>query len=452
MVAYSIAAIAALATAASAQAIKGFNYGATLTTGAAKTVDDFTSEFKQAQGLVGAPGFTSARLYTSIQGGTTNSPSSAFQAAVNTKTRLLLGMWASSGDQTIQYELDALTSAINNLGSDFTNLIDGLSVGSEDLYRITPTGIMNKAGIGADPQDIVNYINQVRSALKSTSASGVKIGHVDTWTAWVNGSNSAVVDACDFIGMDAYPYFQTSEANSIEQGASDFDAALGVTKNAAGSKPVWITETGWPVSGPVSGQAVASIANAKTYWDAVACKYLGTTNTWWYTLQDALPDTPSPSFGLVGAAGGTTPLYDLSCSATNSSSSSSSSAAASSTAASSGSGSASASGSGSMTMVSPVTMTGSNGVVSTAMSTQVVAGNAAASSGAASAGYGPGPAVAPSSSRAASAGAGAGATTAAASSPKASAASTPYTGGASFPTGMANLALAGAGLAAAVML
>lgn len=67
------------------------------------------------------------------------------------------------------------------------------------------------------------------------------------------------------------------------------------------------------MSGPTSGKAVASIANAKTYWDAVACKILGETPTWWYTLQDATPDTPSPSFGLVGAGGGETPLYDLTC-------------------------------------------------------------------------------------------------------------------------------------------
>lgn len=36
------------------------------------------------------------------------------------------------------------------------------------------------------------------------------------WTAWVNGSNSAVVEAVDWLGTDAYPYFQNLEANSVD--------------------------------------------------------------------------------------------------------------------------------------------------------------------------------------------------------------------------------------------
>jgi glucan endo-1,3-beta-D-glucosidase len=33
---------------------------------------------------------------------------------------------------------------------------------------------------------------------------GVKaeVGHVDTWTAWVDGANEVVIKASDFIGMD----------------------------------------------------------------------------------------------------------------------------------------------------------------------------------------------------------------------------------------------------------
>ena len=54
--------LAALAAGTSAQAIKGFNYGTTFTNGANKQESDFIAEFNQAKGLVGAPGFTSARL------------------------------------------------------------------------------------------------------------------------------------------------------------------------------------------------------------------------------------------------------------------------------------------------------------------------------------------------------------------------------------------------------
>lgn len=247
------------------------------------------------------------------QGGTSNTPISAIPAAIKTKTSLLLGLWASAGDAVFANELQALKSAIDQYGSDFTSLVAGISVGSEDLYRISPTGILNKENPGAEPSTLVGYIKQVRDAISSTDLKGSPIGHVDTWTVWVNGSNQAVIDACDWIGFDGYPYFQDTMPNSIGDGKKLFQDALGATKAAVGGKPVWIAETGWPVSGKTVGQAVPSLQNAKTYWDEVGCPLFGETNVWWYTMQDAAPDTPNPSFGIIGNSLTTTPLFDLSC-------------------------------------------------------------------------------------------------------------------------------------------
>lgn len=122
--------------------------------------------------------------------------------------------------------------------------------------------------------------------------------------------------------MDAYPYFQNTMTNDITTGKQLFNDALGATQAAVGGKPVWVTETGWPVSGKTSGGAVPSTANAKTYWDQVGCPLFGATNTWWFTMQDSDPVTPNPSFGLVGSSLTTTPLYDLTCNAAGASSSS----------------------------------------------------------------------------------------------------------------------------------
>ena len=55
-----------LALATTASAIKGFNYGSTFTTGAAKTQKDFEDEFTTAANLEGTSDFTSARLYTMV--------------------------------------------------------------------------------------------------------------------------------------------------------------------------------------------------------------------------------------------------------------------------------------------------------------------------------------------------------------------------------------------------
>jgi glucan endo-1,3-beta-D-glucosidase len=100
-------------------------------------------------------------------------------------------------------EITALKSAIQLYGDEFAKLVVGISVGSEDLYRNSPTGIAANSGYGANPDDLVKYISQVRTAIAGTGLSGASIGHVDTWTAWVNGSNSAVASAVDWVGMDA---------------------------------------------------------------------------------------------------------------------------------------------------------------------------------------------------------------------------------------------------------
>ena len=118
-------------------------------------------------------------------------------------------------------------------------------------------------------------------------------------------------------------YFQNTLANSIENSNSIFYDAYDATLAAVGSKPVWVTETGWPVSGPTENLAVPSTQNAQSYWDQVGCSLFGKVNTWWYTLQDAAPTTPSPSFGIVGSSLTTTPLYNLQCPAISSASSSS---------------------------------------------------------------------------------------------------------------------------------
>jgi glucan endo-1,3-beta-D-glucosidase len=318
---------ASLSTAAAVS--QGFNYGSTNPDGTYAVQSDFEGRFNTAKNLVGTSGFTSARLYTMLQGGSsTNEPTQAIPAAISAGTTLLLGLWASGGQAGINGEIAALQNAITQYGDAFTKLVVGISVGSEDLYRISPTGIAADSGYGADPDVLVDYIGQVRANISSTALSGVGIGHVDTWTAWVNGSNDAVINAVDWIGMDAYPYFQSTEANDIGQGDSLFSAALAATQSAVGSKDVWITETGWPVSGKTSGSASPSLANAKTYWDQVGCPNFGKVNTYWYTLQDSdAASTPNPSFGIVGSTLSTTPLFDLSCSAVTSTASSASSAA-----------------------------------------------------------------------------------------------------------------------------
>lgn len=314
---YTLAAGASTALAA----VRGFNYGSS-----GQTQSSFEAQFNVAKGLVGADDFTSARLYTMIQDATTNTVISAIPAAIATNTTLLLGVWASETQAAFDNEMTALKDAISQYGSQIEGLVTGISVGSEDLYRISPTGIAANEGTGQEPTVLVDYISQVRSALAGTVLSSIPVGHVDTWNSYVNASNAAVIDACDFIGVDAYPYYQSTYTNSIDNAGDLFFSAYDQTVAAANGKPVWVTESGWPVSGATINLAVASTANAETYWQAVACKLESmNVNFWWYILVDS---GANPSFGVTGSLS-TTPLYNLACSASSSSSSSAASTATS---------------------------------------------------------------------------------------------------------------------------
>lgn len=312
--------LATAATLSSANAAsKGFNYGAFFGNQQAKQYVDFKYEFEAAQQLPGTNGqFNSARLYTMIQHGTASDIISAIQAAIDTKTELLLGIWASAGSAVVDNEITALKNAIAQYGPAFTNLVRGISVGSEDLYRITPTAIQNgETNPGAQPSELVNYIKKVREAIAGTGLAGKPIGHVDTWTAYDNSSNADVIANLDFLGVDAYPFWEVEHDNSIGSANATFYDALQKTKNVSQGKPVWVTETGWPVSGPAQGAAQASAENAGIYWQDVTCSLLSQgVDLWYYTLQDVQYGTPSPSFGLKpgGDLKAVSPLFDLSCS------------------------------------------------------------------------------------------------------------------------------------------
>lgn len=330
----SILALATAITGASA-AFQGFNYESK-----GKSQQGFEAEFKNAQSLEGTNGaFNSARLYTMIQDGTANDPISAIPAAISTKTSLLFGLWASAGQAQFDNEISALKKAASQYCDKLDGLVAGISVGSEDLYRDSPIGQAAGENPGAGPKVLLDYVQQTRDAVKGTCFEKAPIGHVDTWTAFANSTNKELSDKLDWVGMDAYPYYENQKPNGIENAKELFQAAIDNTNAGTGDKPLWITETGWPVSGKSENKAQASIENAQTFWRDVGCPRFGKVNVFWFIMQDGGPSqSDKPSFGVVGGNTlSTKPLFDLSCDGytnggSGSSSSSSSSASASSSA------------------------------------------------------------------------------------------------------------------------
>ena len=109
-------------------------------------------------------------------------------------------------------------------------------------------------------------------------------------------------------GIDSdLAYFQNA---AIADASNVFWQSVDATRTQVNAvspgKWVWVTETGWPVSGPNSGAAVASVKNAQTYWRSVACACFQQIHVFWYAYQDS---SASPSFGVFGANGNA--IYDL---------------------------------------------------------------------------------------------------------------------------------------------
>ncbi|KAK8068807.1 glucan 1-3-beta-glucosidase [Apiospora phragmitis] len=331
---YAIGALAATALAQVATAaagsrtnmpegIQGFNSGAFFKDNSAKKESDFEKEMQAAQKLHGSPGlFNSMRLYTNIQHETEDEPVSAFDAAVATNTTLLLGIWCS-GTDSIDNELSTLKKYLSSdKGPALANLVVGLSVGSEDIFRQSEKGIRNKSGPGAGPKVIVDFIKHARDELKGTALAEIPVGHVDTWNAWGNKTNKAVLDAVDFVGVDIYPFFEDDLGNAFANVTEVWNYTLGVAEQAASAakKPIWFTETGWPSSGQKFGEAEPAVESAASYWQQIGCKLLfGQHNVWWFTLEDTNPEdkqrfavtddlSTKPNFNLTCAPGSRAPV------------------------------------------------------------------------------------------------------------------------------------------------
>ncbi|CCU82693.1 unnamed protein product [Blumeria hordei] len=273
---------------------QGFNVQVRNTDGSCKTQADWEADFNTVLSLPG--NFNTLRLFSLLE---CDAISIIAPAAIATGGKVLAGV-------TVQYpesftaEKQQLLAAVKNHGSKW---LTAVSVGYDDLSR---NELMSHA--------MAEKIYDVRGMLSTVvkSKKNVLVGHIDSWTAWVDEKNSPVIKACDFIGTKLNLSLQNNDVISIQDSIKAYNDSHDQVRRsvaATGSNsPIWITEGGWPsISHPVY-EVVPTIEIAQAIWKNIACPLFGTNNVFWRSLQH---QQESPAFGILDAQG--KPLYDLTC-------------------------------------------------------------------------------------------------------------------------------------------
>ncbi|PSR93976.1 glycoside hydrolase superfamily [Coniella lustricola] len=265
---------------------RGYNFKSYTADGSScKTASDWKFAFNAVKQLPNS--INAARLFYAAE---CDSLAHAVPEALNADVQILVGL--DDSDSDFDAEKGALLAAIRKHGWSW---ILGVSVGSESLYR---------GDIG--PASLSEKIYDVRGMLEALPGypGDIEVGHVDTTNEWFDTANTAVLKACDFIGVDVYPYFQPEDNNHISNAGQLFNEAVTQARasvDAAGSlASVWVTETGWPVNGDQLGAAVPGVSNAASYFQQVACPSFEQLNTFWFTYQDWFAE---PSFAVVNPQG-----------------------------------------------------------------------------------------------------------------------------------------------------
>lgn len=157
--------------------------------------------------------------------------------------------------------------------------VDVAIVGSEALLR----GDLTAA-------ELISYLQWVRGAIPTH----VPVTTSEVYFAYLQ--NPSLVQAVDLVACHVHPYW---EGTPIEQALSSLDCRVAELRAAAGGKPIWVTETGWPDCGQtIPPAAVPSPANAARYFQAVASWAAATqTTVFWFSAMSepfkALYEGPS---------------------------------------------------------------------------------------------------------------------------------------------------------------
>ena len=150
-----------------------------------------------------------------------------------------ISAWLSGDLNANATEMNIVEGVAQTGGADY------VIIGSENLLRGDLTA-----------SQLIEYINEFRAAVP-----GVPVGTADITGEILN--NPAVVNACDFVMVNIYPYW---EKKDISVAVAYLNAEYNVVVKTYPDKEIIVGETGWPSDGTAQGAAVPSLANAAYFF------------------------------------------------------------------------------------------------------------------------------------------------------------------------------------------
>jgi exo-beta-1,3-glucanase (GH17 family) len=138
--------------------------------------------------------------------------------------------------------------------AEVTNLIAAANRGEVDVAIVGSEALLRG---DLSSTQLLGYIEQVHASIPSN----IPVTTVDTYDTLM--VNPDVMSACDIIMANFYPYW---EGDRIDTAMSALDGDYRALVRAAGSKEVWVAETGWPSDGDPVESAVPNAKNAAYFW------------------------------------------------------------------------------------------------------------------------------------------------------------------------------------------
>lgn len=155
-----------------------------------------------------------------------------------------VGAWIDADLAENQRQIDCLLQEAQ------AGNVDMAIVGSETLLR----GSLSE-------QQLISYITQVKQSLVAAGLGHIPVAYADVYGILLNRGN--VRTAVDVVLANYYPFW---EGRTVSYAMAYLHRWHQQLVNAYPSRPVIVSETGWPSCGNPIGDAVPSPENAAFYW------------------------------------------------------------------------------------------------------------------------------------------------------------------------------------------